>query len=37
MIGINNAKRFNAIKHNIGAIGCSLSHLELLKMPKKII
>ena len=35
MIGINNAKRFNAIKHNIGAIGCSLSHLELLKYAKE--
>jgi glycosyl transferase family 25 len=35
MIGINNAKRFNAIKHNIGAIGCSLSHLELLKYAKQ--
>ena len=35
MIGMNNAKRFNAIKHNIGAIGCSLSHLELLKYAKQ--
>ena len=35
MIGINNAKRFNAIKHNIGAIGCSSSHLELLKYAKQ--
>ena len=25
------AERFEAIKHNIGAIGCSLSHLHLLK------
>ena len=30
-----NATRFNAIKHNFGAIGCSLSHLELLKYAKK--
>jgi glycosyl transferase family 25 len=29
-----NATRFNAIKHPIGAIGCSMSHLELLKMAK---
>lgn len=29
------AKRFNAIKHEIGAIGCSMSHLELIKMAKK--
>jgi glycosyl transferase family 25 len=28
------AKRFNAIKHPIGAVGCSMSHLELLKMAK---
>ena len=33
MVGLN-AIRFNAIKHNIGAIGCSLSHLELLKYAK---
>jgi glycosyl transferase family 25 len=30
-----NAIRFNAIKHNIGAIGCSLSHLQLLKLAKE--
>ena len=30
MVGLN-AVRFNAIKHNIGAIGCSLSHLKLLE------
>jgi len=34
MIGLN-AKRFNAIKHNCGAIGCTLSHLELLKYAKQ--
>ena len=28
------AIRFNAIKHNFGAIGCSLSHLALLKFAK---
>lgn len=28
------ATRFNAIKHPIGAIGCSMSHLELIKMAK---
>jgi len=33
MVGLN-AVRFNAIKHNIGAVGCSLSHLELLKYAK---
>lgn len=30
-----NAKRFNAIKHKTGAIGCSLSHLQLLKFAKQ--
>ena len=29
------AGRFNAIKHKIGAIGCSMSHLALLKYAKK--
>jgi glycosyl transferase family 25 len=33
LIGLS-ATRFNAIKHSIGAIGCSMSHLELLKMAK---
>ena len=28
------AVRFNAIKHNYGAVGCSLSHLALLKYAK---
>jgi glycosyl transferase family 25 len=28
------ATRFKAIKHAVGAIGCSMSHLELLKMAK---
>ena len=30
-LGWNNYTRFNAIKHNKGAIGCSMSHLEILK------
>lgn len=30
-----NAVRFNAIKNNYGAIGCSLSHLTLLKYAKE--
>lgn len=30
-----NATRFNAIKHKTGAIGCSLSHLQLLKLAKE--
>lgn len=34
MIGLN-ANRFPAIEHNIGAIGCSMSHLQLLKYAKK--
>jgi glycosyl transferase family 25 len=34
LIGLN-AIRFNAIKHNYGAIGCSLSHLMLLKYAKE--
>lgn len=34
IMGIN-AIRFNAIKHNYGAIGCSLSHLTLLKYAKE--
>lgn len=33
LVGFN-ATRFNAIKHPIGAVGCSMSHLELLKMAK---
>lgn len=33
LIGLS-AQRFEAIKHNIGAIGCSLSHLNLLKYAK---
>jgi glycosyl transferase family 25 len=28
-------KRFNAIKHECGAVGCSRSHLEVLKLAKK--
>ena len=34
MLGLN-ATRFNAIKNNCGAIGCSLSHLTLLKYAKE--
>lgn len=30
-LGWNNYTRFNAIKHSNGAIGCSMSHLEILK------
>jgi GR25 family glycosyltransferase involved in LPS biosynthesis len=31
------ATRFNAIKNSCGALGCSLSHLALLKYAKKTI
>jgi glycosyl transferase family 25 len=31
-IGINNAQRFNAIKMENGAIGCSMSHLQCLEI-----
>ena len=34
LVGLK-ANRFKAIKHSIGAIGCSLSHLELLKLAKE--
>ena len=33
--GIKNPKRFNAIKDKIGGIGCSKSHLEVLKNARK--
>jgi glycosyl transferase family 25 len=33
-IGINNSQRFNAIKMNNGAIGCSMSHLKLIEYAK---
>ena len=33
-IGINNSQRFNAIKMNNGAIGCSMSHLKLIENAK---
>jgi len=33
--GINNPIRFNAIKDENGAIGCSKSHLEVLKIARK--
>jgi GR25 family glycosyltransferase involved in LPS biosynthesis len=29
------ARRFNAIKHKVGALGCSMSHLYLLKYAKQ--
>jgi GR25 family glycosyltransferase involved in LPS biosynthesis len=35
MLGGLQATRFNAIKNNCGAIGCSLSHLALLKYAKE--
>lgn len=31
-----NARRFNAIHHEKGAIGCSLSHLNVLKLAKEL-
>jgi GR25 family glycosyltransferase involved in LPS biosynthesis len=31
-----NAKRFSAISHKIGALGCSLSHLSLLKYARSM-
>ena len=34
ILGLN-ATRFNAIKHEKGAIGCSLSHLNVLKLAKE--
>jgi glycosyl transferase family 25 len=34
LLGLN-ATRFNAIKHEYGAIGCSMSHLALLKHAKE--
>jgi len=33
--GITNPNKFNAIKEDIGAIGCSKSHLEVLKIARK--
>ena len=33
--GINNPTRFDAIKEDIGAIGCSKSHLEVLNIARK--
>jgi glycosyl transferase, family 25 len=30
-----NAERVDAIKHNIGAIGCSMSHIKCLELAKK--
>lgn len=33
--GINNPTRFNAIKEDIGMIGCGKSHLEVLKIARK--
>ena len=34
-VGLSNFKRFNAIKHNNGAIGCSFSHLKCLQIAKE--
>lgn len=34
-VGFNSFERFNAIKHNNGAIGCSMSHLQCLKIAKE--
>jgi GR25 family glycosyltransferase involved in LPS biosynthesis len=33
-IGINNPERFNAIKCDSGALGCSMSHLKCLEIAK---
>jgi len=33
-IGLD-ATRFNAISHEVGAIGCAMSHLELIRMAKR--
>ena len=33
--GINNPTRFDAIKEDIGAIGCLKSHLEVLNIARK--
>ena len=33
-IGLNNHQRFNAIKMQNGAIGCSMSHLKLIETAK---
>ena len=32
----NNVKRFSAIKHTNGAIGCRESHLNIIKEAKKL-
>jgi glycosyl transferase family 25 len=34
-IGVNNPERFNAIKLEDGALGCSMSHLKCLELAKK--
>ena len=34
LVGLE-AIRFNAIQHEVGAIGCAMSHLELLRMAKQ--
>ena len=34
-IGIHNPNRFNAIKNEKGAIGCSMSHLKVIELAKK--
>ena len=35
-IGINNPKRFNAIKHEIGIVGCAMSHIAVIEKAKKL-
>jgi len=34
-VGIYNPRRFRAIKKDIGAIGCFMSHLEILKLARR--
>ena len=34
-IGVNNPERFNAIKLEDGALGCSMSHLKCIELAKK--
>jgi len=34
-LGLDNAERFNAIKTNVGSIGCTLSHIKCLEIAKE--
>jgi GR25 family glycosyltransferase involved in LPS biosynthesis len=34
-IGVNSPERFNAVKLEDGALGCSMSHLKCLELAKK--